>query len=248
MWSKAPRGWVLHRGHRLGVRGCTVQLGRGHVASTSLCRVVGAASREGFRVGARLEVSALSGWVFPRISPEALSDPLQAGLRFLLAPVPPGGGPGLAVRQVCSHVVRGRRRPMGLTEFRRCEIRGGSGTHLCHGRQTLSFGALGTSWEPWPALVLIGWCLAALSRARPVTCTRSTNDVALRRWFTWRCPFSTTPSRYTVTRDWVGAVGCTCDVSCGFAPQDYSPGLLPTHAQDGVGPEGWPGRMAYRRS
>ncbi len=75
-------------------------------------------------------------------------------------------------------------------------------------------------------------------------CTPLTHRVAFIRWFACSFPFSATPSRYLVTRDWVGAVGCTCDVSHGFTPQDYSRRM---HKM-GSGPEGWPGRIDYRRS
>src|SRR5439155_1709748 len=109
----------------------------------------------------------------------------------------------------------------------------------------LSFGDLAEIWGPWPVAFLgRGLLIGMAMPSGQSLCTPLTHRVAFIRWFACSFPFSATPSRYSVTRDWVGAVGCTCDVSHGFTPQDYSRRM---HKM-GSGPEGWPGRIDYRRS
>src|SRR5713226_6822828 len=142
---------------------------------------------------------------------------------------------------------------MGLTEFHHSEMRGGSGTGVRDQPHPFTFattgapslGDLAEIWGPWPVAFLGGGLLLGVATPSGQSlCTPLTHHVAFIRWFACSFPFSATPSRYLVTRDWVGAVGCTCDVSHGFTPQDYSRRM---HKM-GSGPEGWPGRIDYRRS
>src|SRR5713226_5784211 len=120
---------------------------------------------------------------------------------------------------------------MGLTEFHHSEMRGGSGTGVRDQPHPFTFattgapslGDLAEIWGPWPVAFLGGGLLLGVATPSGQSlCTPLMHRVAFIRWFACSFPFSATPSRYSVTRDWVGAVGCTCDVSHGFTPQDYS--------------------------
>ncbi len=120
---------------------------------------------------------------------------------------------------------------MGLTEFHHSELRGGSGTGVRDQSHpftfattgALSFGDLAVIWGLWPdAFLGRGLLIGIEAPSGQSLCIPSSYRVAFIRWFACSFPFSATPSRYSVTRDWVGAVGCTCDVSHGFTPQDYS--------------------------
>jgi hypothetical protein len=136
---------------------------------------------------------------------------------------------------------------MGLTEFHHSEMRGGSGTGLRYGPHPFTFATSGASsfgdlakiWGLWPDTFL-GWGLL-ISVATPFEqslCTPSTHHVAFIRWFACSFPFSATPSRYSGTRDWVSAVGCTCDISHGFTPRDYSQRMHKTGSDPKDGPVG----------